>query len=137
MKKVNVLLMVRVSKQTMDFTRQVDDLTRYAHSKNWEVVGVVSEKISGAVKNTDRKGIADIIEQAKGKKFEKLLVAELSWIFLSIVYHLFSSKVYHFFQSKKNLILIQSVPPVLMHSVPPILIQSVPPVLMQSVPPLI
>ena len=63
--------------------RQVKDLTEYATYKNYEVVEVYNEHISGAKKNSDRVALQDAIEHCKTlvKEIDTkviLLVSELS-----------------------------------------------------------
>lgn len=63
--------------------RQVKDLTEYATYKNYEVVEVYNEHISGAKKNTDRPALQEAIEHCKTLVKENdtnviLLCSELS-----------------------------------------------------------
>lgn len=76
--KTNVAIMVRVSTQGQDYSRQIDDLTKIASQRNWNVVEVITEKISGATSNENRDGIKQLLEGAKTKRFNKVLISEIS-----------------------------------------------------------
>lgn len=76
--KTKVAIMVRVSTQTQDYSRQIDDLTKIANQRNWQIVEVITEKVSGAVSNENRDGIKQLLEGAKGKRFGKVLISEIS-----------------------------------------------------------
>ena len=74
----NVVIFTRVSKQSQDFQRQISDLQSYADMKGFNVVQIISEKISGAKNNTDRKGITELMVLAKAGKINRVLVSEVS-----------------------------------------------------------
>ena len=76
--KTKVAIMVRVSTQGQDYSRQIDDLTKIAGQRNWKVVEVITEKVSGAISNDSRDGIKQLLEGAKAKKFTKVLISEIS-----------------------------------------------------------
>lgn len=76
MKKVCIL--ARVSTQSQDYDRQVNELTTYAQSCNWNVVKVFANKISGATKNEDRTEIQELINFVKTNKVDKVLCLEIS-----------------------------------------------------------
>jgi DNA invertase Pin-like site-specific DNA recombinase len=78
MKNNRTLLAVRVSSELQDFQRQIDDLTVYAESRGLNIIGVISEKISGATKNEHRAGVQELLKRANSKEFDKLLISELS-----------------------------------------------------------
>jgi len=73
-----VIQLVRVSKIQQDFRRQVDDLNKIAKRKNWEVIKVITEKISGVTKNEDREGIQILLDEITKSSFDKLMVSEIS-----------------------------------------------------------
>ena len=77
-KKTKVALFVRVSSEAQEFKRQVSDLERVAERNNFEVVDIISEKISGAKNNADRKGMQELFDKASKNRFEKVLVTEVS-----------------------------------------------------------
>jgi DNA invertase Pin-like site-specific DNA recombinase len=78
MKTTPVAILVRVStdKQTTD--RQKAELLAYADSKDFAVVEVVEETISGKASGVDRTGLKRIEELAEAGKIKKVLVHEVS-----------------------------------------------------------
>jgi DNA invertase Pin-like site-specific DNA recombinase len=78
MKATPVAILVRVStdKQTTD--RQKAELLAYADSKDFAVVEVVEETISGKASGVDRTGLKRIEELAEAGKIKKVLVHEVS-----------------------------------------------------------
>lgn len=73
-----VCLLCRVSTQAQDYEYQINLLTDIAKSRNWEVVKVFANKISGAKKNEERSEIMELIEYVKNNKVEKVLCTEIS-----------------------------------------------------------
>lgn len=73
-----VAIFVRVSKLTQDYTRQISDLQAYAAGRNYQVVEIISEKISGAKKNEERVGIQQLLQLARKGKINKVLTSEIS-----------------------------------------------------------
>jgi len=76
--KTKVAIYTRVSKDTGDFQRQVDELTQYATQHNYDVVEVISEKISGGKRNDERVGIIKLMDLINNKRIDKVLIWELS-----------------------------------------------------------
>jgi DNA invertase Pin-like site-specific DNA recombinase len=74
----NAAIFTRVSKQSQDFQRQISDLQAFADMKGYNVVKTISEKISGAKNNTDRKGLTELMALAKAGKINRVLVSEVS-----------------------------------------------------------
>ena len=68
-----VCLLCRVSTQAQDYEYQINLLTDIAKSRNWEVVKVFANKISGAKKNEERSEIMELVEYVKNNKVEKFL----------------------------------------------------------------
>lgn len=68
----------RVSSELQDFQRQINDLQKVATRLNYEVVTVITEKISGAKTNEERKGIQQLLEGARTGQFKKVMVTEVS-----------------------------------------------------------
>lgn len=75
-----VCIYSRVSKESGDYQRQVNELTEYAHEKGYEIVDVISEKISGGVKNEERPGLVSMMNLVRQQKVDKVLVWEASRI---------------------------------------------------------
>jgi DNA invertase Pin-like site-specific DNA recombinase len=76
--KTPVAIFARVSLDSMDFQRQISDLNKVADKFDYEVVSIITEKISGAKKNDERLGIQQLLEEAKQGKFKKILCTEIS-----------------------------------------------------------
>jgi DNA invertase Pin-like site-specific DNA recombinase len=76
--KTQVAIFARVSSDEQDFNRQISDLQKIAEKKNYEVVSIISEKISGAKSNDERAGVQQLLQEAKQGKFKKVLCAEVS-----------------------------------------------------------
>jgi DNA invertase Pin-like site-specific DNA recombinase len=78
MSKIPVAIFGRVSLDSMDFQRQINDLQKVADRCDYEVVSIITEKISGAKNNDERLGIQQLLSQAKQGKFRKVLCTEIS-----------------------------------------------------------
>jgi DNA invertase Pin-like site-specific DNA recombinase len=76
--KIPVAIFGRVSLDSMDFQRQISDLQKVADKLNYEVVSIITEKISGAKSNDERLGVQQLLLEAKQGKFKKLLCTEIS-----------------------------------------------------------
>ena len=77
--KMKVAIFARVStKDKQDYTRQVNELTTFCDSQNWEIVEVITEKISGAKKSKDRPAITQLMKLAKTGKIQKVVSSEVS-----------------------------------------------------------
>lgn len=74
MKKV--VIYGRVSTQSQEWQRQVEELRSLAKSKGWEVVKVFTEKISGAKANSERQSLTEMLDCDNG--FEYLMPARES-----------------------------------------------------------
>ncbi|MGE5943995.1 MAG: recombinase family protein [Flavobacteriales bacterium] len=73
-----VAIFGRTSTIEQDYQRQVVDMQNVANKNGYEVVSVITEKISGAKSNDERLGVQQLLEEAKLGKFEKVLVTEVS-----------------------------------------------------------
>lgn len=79
-KKTQVAIFARCSSEIQDYKRQVQDLTRIANKNGWEVVSVITEKVSGAKRNDERSGVQRLLVGIERKQFTKILVDEVSRI---------------------------------------------------------
>lgn len=75
---MNVVLLCRVSTNTQDYTRQINELTDYCNKMGWEIVKVFANKISGAKKKEERKEIIDLIDFVKTGEVDKVVCLEIS-----------------------------------------------------------
>lgn len=77
-RNVKAAIFCRVSTIDQSYDRQVNDLTKIANKFSFDVVEVITEKISGAKSNDERLGVQQLIEGAKQGKYQKVLVTEVS-----------------------------------------------------------
>ena len=73
MSKIPVSIFGRVSLDSMDFQRQINDLQKVAEKFDYEVVSIITEKISGAKNNNERMGVQQLLQEARQGKFKKIL----------------------------------------------------------------
>lgn len=78
MANTKVCLLCRVSTQAQDYDYQVNLLTDIAKSRNWEIVKIFANKVSGAKKNEERSEIVELLEFVRGNKIDKILCTEIS-----------------------------------------------------------
>jgi DNA invertase Pin-like site-specific DNA recombinase len=74
-----------VSTHTQDNQRQINELTDYSKNRNWDVVKVYEEKISGITKNEERPVLLDMISFIQKNNIDKVLCWELSRLGRNIV----------------------------------------------------
>jgi DNA invertase Pin-like site-specific DNA recombinase len=74
----NVVIWSRVSTTIQDNTRQIEELTNYCNSLNYNLNKVFQEVISGAKKNEERVVLIEMIKYVKDNKIDKVLCWELS-----------------------------------------------------------
>ena len=72
MKKVSLFLRVSTSDQTTD--NQKKELIELCKRRNFQIVEIYQEIISGTKKNEDRKEFSRLLNDMKKRKFEKLVV---------------------------------------------------------------
>ena len=78
MNQIPVAILVRVSTNKQETTRQVSELSAYAESKNYQIVEIVEECVSGRASVDDRVGLKRIEQLASTKQITKVLVHEIS-----------------------------------------------------------
>lgn len=77
MTNTKVCLLCRVSTQAQDYDYQVNLLTDIAKSRNWEIVKIFANKVSGAKKNEERSEIVELLDHIKENKVDKILCTSL------------------------------------------------------------
>lgn len=75
---MKVFIYSRISTVKQSYVRQTEELSDYAKSQNYEVVGVYEEVISGFKKNVDRPELSRMITDLKENGIKKVLVWEIS-----------------------------------------------------------
>jgi len=80
MKRVSipVAILVRVSTSKQETDRQISELIAYAKTKDYEVVEICQEKISGMASDEERHGLIRVEELARAGAIKKVLVHEVS-----------------------------------------------------------
>lgn len=78
MKRVVQFCRVSSTNDRQNYERQINDLTQLAISRNYEVVSVFAEKVSGAKKNHERPELMKMVEFVNHNDIDKILVTELS-----------------------------------------------------------
>ncbi len=76
--KVPVAILVRVSTVKQETDRQISELQEHATRKNYEVIEICRETVSGRAKESDRHGLKRAEELAASGKIKKILVHEVS-----------------------------------------------------------
>lgn len=74
--KTPVAILVRVSTDDQNNTRQITELQAVADANQWEVIEVIAEKVSGAIRA--RPDVARALVLAESGQIKKLLVHEIS-----------------------------------------------------------
>lgn len=75
---IPVCILVRVSTVKQETARQISELTKYAADKNYRVIEVCEETISGSASDDDRHGLRRAEQLAREGKVKKVLVHEVS-----------------------------------------------------------
>lgn len=75
---MKVVLLCRVSTNSQDFTRQVNELTEYCQQQGWTICHIFANKISGAKTNEERPEIQELLNYVKQHNIDKVLVLEIS-----------------------------------------------------------
>jgi len=78
MEKIVLFCRVSSTNDRQNYDRQINDLTQLATSRNYEIVGVFAEKVSGAKINHERTELMKMIEFVNHNTINKVCVTELS-----------------------------------------------------------
>ena len=82
---MKVVILSRVSTHSQDNQRQINELTEFSNNRNWDVVKVFEEKISGNTKNEERPVLMEMISFVQKNSIDKVLCWELSRLGRNIV----------------------------------------------------
>ena len=74
----NVAILTRVSKESQSYDRQISDWRNHAEKMDYNVVGEINEKITGAAKNEERTALNDLLQTLDKVEVDKILIWELS-----------------------------------------------------------
>ena len=75
---IPVAILVRVSTNKQETTRQLHELNVLAEAKGWKVVEVLEETVSGNANLEDRPALRRIVKLADSGEIKKLLIHEVS-----------------------------------------------------------
>ena len=73
-----VVILARVSTDKQEYQRQITELTEHCRKKDWEVVRIFANKVSGAKSNEDRTEIQELIEFVKTNQIQRVVCLEIS-----------------------------------------------------------
>lgn len=73
-----VVILARVSTDKQEYERQINELTDYCRQRDWEVVKVFANKVSGAAKNEQRAEIQELVEYVKSHQISRVVCLEIS-----------------------------------------------------------
>ena len=75
-----VVILARVSTDKQEYYRQINELTDYCRQRNWEVVKVFANKVSGAATNEQRAEIQELVEYVKNHQISRVVCLEISHV---------------------------------------------------------
>lgn len=75
-----VCLFIRVSTDKQDYQRQILELNEFCKSRSYEVVETIATKITGTKTFSDRADLQHLFDLAAKRKFDKVVVSEVSRI---------------------------------------------------------
>lgn len=73
-----VVIFARVSTDKQEYYRQINELTDYCRQRNWEVVEIFANKVSGAATNEQRAEIQELVEYVKNHQISRVVCLEIS-----------------------------------------------------------
>ena len=73
-----VVILARVSTDKQEYYRQINELTDYCRQRNWVVVKVFANKVSGAATNEQRAEIQELVEYVKNHQISRVVCLEIS-----------------------------------------------------------
>ena len=73
-----VVIFARVSTDKQEYYRQINELTDYCRQRNWEVVKVFANKVSGTATNEQRAEIQELVEYVKNHQISRVVCLEIS-----------------------------------------------------------
>ena len=75
---MKVVLLCRVSTNSQDYNRQVNELTTYCQQQGWFIEHIFANQVSGAKKNEERPEIMEMVEYVKTHEIDRVCVLEIS-----------------------------------------------------------
>lgn len=75
-----VVILARVSTDKQQYERQIVELTDFCNRMDWEVVEVLANKVSGALKIEEREEIQNLVAYVKENRIKRVVCLEISRI---------------------------------------------------------
>ena len=75
---ISAVIYARVSTNSQDYDRQLNDLREHANHMGYEIVKEFAEKISGAKKVAEREALTELLSFVEAKHIDKVLIYECS-----------------------------------------------------------
>lgn len=75
---MTVVLLCRVSTNTQDYQRQINELTEFCDKNSWHICKIFANKVSGAKKIEDRTEIVELIDYVQSNQIDRVVVLEIS-----------------------------------------------------------
>lgn len=72
------VILARVSTDSQEYQRQINELTDYCGKVGWEVTEVFANKVSGAKKIEEREEILSLVEYVKEHRIKRVVCLEIS-----------------------------------------------------------
>ena len=73
-----VVILARVSTDKQEYYRQINELTDYCRQRNWGVVEIFANKVSGTATNEQRAEIQELVEYVKNHQISRVVCLEIS-----------------------------------------------------------
>lgn len=73
-----VVILARVSTDAQEYQRQIAELTEYCKTRNWEVLKIFANKVSGAKKIEERTEILDMLGYIQTNSVKRVVCLEIS-----------------------------------------------------------
>ncbi len=73
-----VVILARVSTDRQEYQRQINELSAYCDSRQWEVEEIFANKVSGAKRIEEREEIVSLVEYVKAHQIKRVVCLEIS-----------------------------------------------------------
>ncbi|MBD5206757.1 MAG: recombinase family protein [Bacteroidales bacterium] len=73
-----VVILARVSTDRQEYQRQINELSAYCESRQWEVTEIFANKVSGAKRIEEREEIVSLVEYVKAHQIKRVVCLEIS-----------------------------------------------------------
>lgn len=73
-----VVILARVSTDRQEYQRQINELTAYCESRQWEVAEIFANKVSGAKRIEEREEILSLVEYVREHQIKRVVCLEIS-----------------------------------------------------------